>query len=261
MQQRIGHGVLESIAAESPKFTAPMLLIHGLWCTAAVWHRFMGYLAHRGWDCHAVNLHGPLDSRSGRVGRIRFEDYLRTVRAVMGACDAAPIVVGHDLGGLLALCSGATARATVALAPLVPRSLTGAAHPALSGVRARLAMLRTQPLPVARGRVAAAYFGHGVPGGVAPDSAIVARELTRADFRLPGGSGVPALVLAGGRDPISPPAVVEKLAQHLNANFWTVEGAGHAMPWETGWEGRVSEIHRWLIKTLGDPLLVVREDE
>ncbi len=89
MQRRVGHAVIESIAAEIPKFTAPMLLVHGLWCTAAVWHTFMGYFAHRGWTCHALNLRGRAAPDSAiSIGRVRFADYLEDVRGMIAACDA-----------------------------------------------------------------------------------------------------------------------------------------------------------------------------
>lgn len=254
--------MLESIAAESPKFTAPLLLIHGLWCTARVWRSFMGYLAHRGWGCQALNLR-PHNDASFRnpIREVRFADYLGAVRQVIAACDAPPIVVGHDLGGLLALCCRAHTRATVALAPLVPRSIAPTSIRALFGLRSRVAVLRSRPLPAPRGKLGVAYFGSGVPGGTAPDSGWVVRELAREDLRVPHDVGAPALVLAGGRDPFCPPNALARLADYFGATLRQVDGAGHAMPWEPGWEQRVSEIHRWLIQTLGDALLANREDE
>jgi pimeloyl-ACP methyl ester carboxylesterase len=262
MQRRVGQVVAESIAAESAKFTASMLLIPGFWCAASVWRRFMGYLAHRGWACHALSLRGPAEAgRGGAIGAVQFADYADDVRKVIDSCEAPPVVVGHDLGGLLALACGSSARAVVALAPVVPRAIAATAHPALTGMGARVAMLRSGPLVAPRGRVAAAYFGGGAPGGIRSDSGRVARELASSAFRLPPTCALPALVLAGERDAFCPPDAVEHLARHYGATFRSVEGASHAMPWEPGWERRVSEIHRWLIQTLGEPLLLPRDEE
>jgi pimeloyl-ACP methyl ester carboxylesterase len=261
MQRRLGQVVVESIAAEHPKFTAPLVLIHGFWCTAPMWGQCMGHLAHRGWTCHAPDLR-ERDSQAGRIDTLRFADHMGAVRSVIEACDAPPVVVGHDLGGLLALaCELPAVRAVVAMAPLVPRVAAVTAHPALRWWPTRLAALRSRPLPPPPRRVGMAYFGGAVPGGVLPDSALLARELASDSFRLPGAGPVPKLALAGGRDPFSPPHAVDRLAYQCGATSCRIEEASHAMPWEPGWEDRMSEIHRWLIQTLGEPLLALRGDE
>lgn len=263
MQRRIGDITIESIAAESVKFAAPMVLVHGLWCSAAVWRKCMGYLAHRGWTCHAINLRGHGDA-GGRdaVARSSIGDYLSDVQRVIASCEAAPVVIGHDLGGLLALaCPPATTLAVVALAPLVPEVIGGTANPALRGWGAWLPMLRLRPLPPPRGKLGAEYFAETAPGGTSVDSARVARELRADVSHLPARGGTPTLLVAGERDPFCPPQAVEGLARHVGAQCLTVERAGHAMPWERGWEQRVATIHRWLIQTLGEPLLLLREDE
>jgi pimeloyl-ACP methyl ester carboxylesterase len=264
MQQRIGHVLIETIAAERPKFTASLVLIHGLWCTAAVWRKVMGYFAHRGWTCDAVNLRGHVDLGPPVValGTVCFADYLSDVGDVLAACDAPPVLVGHDLGGLLALASASAARAVVALAPLVPRHLSPAANPVLSTWRARMAMARSRPLPPPRGKIGVAYFGGDFPGNTTPDSSTVARQLVHGEIPVATVGDVPLLVLAGASDPFAPPSAVERLAAQVGASFRCVDGASHAMPWEAGWEQRVAEIHRWLIQTLGDELLLMRaEDE
>ena len=263
MQRRVGHAAVDPIAAASPKFAAPMVLVHGLWCSAAVWRLFMGYLAHRGWTCHAINLRGrgTADART-QVGQLGFADYLHDVQQVVLACDAPPVVVGHDLGGLLALaCDPRTLRAAVALAPLVPHAFGGTANPVLSSWRTRMAACRLRPLPPPRGARGAQYFARGVPGGAVPDSARAARELCDSTFTLPSSGERPTVLVTGDCDPFCPPRDVERLAQRVGAQCHTAVRAGHAMPWEAGWEHRVAETHRWLIQTLGEPLLLMRGDE
>jgi pimeloyl-ACP methyl ester carboxylesterase len=263
MLRRIGDVTIESIAAGSAKFAAPMVFVHGLWCSAAVWRRFMGYLAHRGWVCHAINLRGHGDA-AGRdeIGRVSFADYLRDLEGVLAACDAVPIVVGHDLGGLLALaCPAAATRAVVALAPLPPRAISGTTSVVLSSWRARVATLCSRPLPPPRGRLGAAYFAHAAPGGTTAESARVARELRDEAFDLPAQRGRPTLLLAGERDRFSPPDALERWARRLGAQYEKAAGAGHAMPWGSGWEACVAAIHRWLIQSLGEPLLLLRDEQ
>jgi len=165
MQPRVGDVLIESVTAESPKFTAPMLLIPGLWCAAAAWRKFMGYLAHRGWNCHALTLRGRRDSGAGSA---RFADELADVHAVIAACEAPPVLLGHDLGGLLALAANSAAvRAIGALAPIVPRACAVTAHPALSGWHAWVGR-RWGRLPPPHGHLGAVYFGGAVPAAAAP---------------------------------------------------------------------------------------------
>jgi pimeloyl-ACP methyl ester carboxylesterase len=262
MNRRVGTLLIESVTAESPKFTAPMLFLHGLWCTAVVWRRFMGYLAHRGWSCHALNLRGYGGSGSpARLGQVRFADYLEDVRLAIGACEAQPVLLGHDLGALLALHCASVARAVVAVAPIVPQPLRSQPHWAFGSLRACLARFRAGPLPPPRGKLALRYFGSCPPEASSADSAAVERELSRTDLRFPVTSDVPILVVAGEADVVSPVRDVERLATYAGATFQLVQGAGHGLPWNSGWQGRVGDIHRWLVQQLGESLLAMREEE
>lgn len=262
MNRRVGNLLIESMAAESAKFTAPMLLLHGLWCTAGVWRRYMGYLAHRGWTCHALNLRGHGGSGTpGRLGRVRFTDYLDDVRRVIAACEAPPVLLGHDLGGLLALHAAALARAVVALAPLVPQPMRSQPPPAFSGFRARLAMRCGGPLPPPRGKAARDVFGQYPPAGLTAESGTVARELSTSDLRFAVAPGVPALVVGGQADACSSAQDLERLATYAGAVWRPLEGAGHGLPWEPGWERCVGDIHRWLVQQCGEALLVLREED
>ena len=93
------------------------------------------------------------------------------------------------------------------------------------------------------------------------DSSAVARELESGAITVPTCGRMPTLVLAGATDQLAPPSDVERLAVQVGARFRCVNGASHAMPWEPGWEQRVAEIHRWLIQTLGDELLLPRAED
>jgi pimeloyl-ACP methyl ester carboxylesterase len=67
--------------------------------------------------------------------------------------------------------------------------------------------------------------------------------------------------VAGERDAVCPLDEVATFAQSLGAEFRVAPAAGHALPWESGWEGRVHAVHRWLVQTLGEPLLATLDDE
>src|SRR4029453_18774510 len=106
---RFGPLDAEVTRPETDKFTAPLVLVHGLWDRAAVWRRFAGYLAHRGWQCIALVRRGEVSDVATHVSDLR---------TAIAAVDAPPVIVGHDFGALLALHCGDVARAVVALAPL-----------------------------------------------------------------------------------------------------------------------------------------------
>src|SRR5215831_4692050 len=111
MAVRFGPLRAEVTDPESERFTAPLVLVHGLWAGAAVWRRFAGYLAHRGWRCIALERRADAGLDLGA--------HADDLGAAIAALDAPPVVVGHDLGALLALRCAEGGRAVVALAPLV----------------------------------------------------------------------------------------------------------------------------------------------
>jgi hypothetical protein len=47
----------------------------------------------------------------------------------------------------------------------------------------------------------------------------------------------------------------------MGTEFHVAPGAGHALPWEPGWERLVHTIHRWLVQTLGEPLLATLDED
>jgi pimeloyl-ACP methyl ester carboxylesterase len=250
---------LETVRAEHPRFTAPLLLIHGLWCTAAVWRAFMGHLAHRGWACHAVTL-GARTAGERAVETLTLADYREDLQCAVQRCEAPPILVGHDLGGLLALgCAAPQVCGRVALAPLVPAAIGEAAAPATGSLRARWAAWRAAPLPPPRGRTRIDYFGR-MPVRLRVESGRAVHDLNVRPFDGLVTSTVPTLLLAGDRDRISPAASVRLLAERVGGSLQIVPDAGHAQPWDRGWEARVALVHRWLVRTLGEPLLALLEE-
>src|SRR5262249_22518453 len=152
-------------------------------------------------------------------------------------------------------CEAPAARAVVAVAPLVPRNRATTVNRALLRWGTRVNILRGRPVSAPRGRLAIEYLATQPPGGTAPEASRVLRQLAADDFPLSTDRRVPKLLLAGEHDAFCPPRDVERLAAHLGAESRVMAGGGHAMPWDTGWERLVAEVHRWLIHTLGDPLL------
>lgn len=238
-------GNIETIAAESQKYAVPLLFVHGLWCTAAVWRRSMGFLAHRGWTCHAVQL--------PRARGTSWASWQEAVSWAVGWCDAPPVVIGHDAGALLALAQPHSS-AAIGMAPLLRESWESRAT-----LRQRWQAWRGGEVRPARGGMASAWFAHGVPSGTV-------QEVAGALCSLPYLSTVsstalhPRLILAGRDDRITPRSVAESLATACGAELHEVQAA-HALPWEPGWERRAGEIHKWVVRQLGEPLLLLHGEE
>jgi pimeloyl-ACP methyl ester carboxylesterase len=253
MHRRIGRLTAEVMQGEGGgKFTASLVLLHGLWGDARVWRPFVGFLGHRGWTATAVNLRG----RAGSEPASGIEQHLSDLRQAVATLDAPPVVVGHDLGGLLAL-HLTEARAIVALAPLVPLPLSTTPLPALQRAGSMLERWRGQPLRAPRG----AWRGDYVEDPSIRESVDVVRDLTTKPWMPPAlPAEVPGLVLAGGQDRVVDPDSVGKLAVAIGAELELCSAAGHAMLSDSGWEERVSLVHRWLIRKLGAPLLAFYEE-
>jgi pimeloyl-ACP methyl ester carboxylesterase len=249
METRVGPLRAQITYGESERFTAPLLLVHGLWQDATVWRRFTGFLAHRGWRCVAVQL----DSRH-RGGLV---DLLSGLREAIAALEAPPVVVGHDLGGLLALQVAPAARAVAALAPFVPPPLSEEPALALGHAGSWLSRRLGSFLSAPRGRWRQSY---GARSAAREPARLIADLRRPVEVVEPIPAGIPALLMAGETDPVVPLVAARRLAERSNAEVLCVEGAGHALPTDEGWRECVSTLHRWLVQRLGAALLEFYEE-
>jgi alpha-beta hydrolase superfamily lysophospholipase len=241
MATRVGPLFAEVTSPEADKFTAPLVLVHGLWERAPAWRRFAGYLAHRGWRCIALERRADVSDVAAHV---------TDLRTAIATLEAPPVIIGHDLGALLALRCTEAARAVIALAPLVGPPF--AAPPlALQRAGTRLARWRGAALRPPRRQWRNAY-----PARDSTEPARLVREI------LAGGPALAASVRASSRavfavegDEMIPVGVAAALAKHVGAELQVVPGCDHAALNTPGWDARVAAIHRWIIRHLGVDLL------
>jgi pimeloyl-ACP methyl ester carboxylesterase len=246
MERFVGPLRADVLEGEGAKYTGPMLLLHGLWDTPAVWQRFMGYLAHRGWHCFALHL------QSGSIPVDSLQVHLENVRASIESLDAAPVILGHDLGAYLALRMAGSARAVVAVSPLVLPPLVSCSPlhlDAAAGFVARYLLRTARP---------ARRWSHLFAAGVRESTELL-RELVLGQ-PPPEPSSVPCMVMRGELDPILLVDAAQALAARTGADLVLCPSASHRIPAEPGWESRVGEIHRWIVQRLGAPLLALYEE-
>lgn len=122
---------VESWMPERRSRRRPLLFIHGELTGSWVWERYLSYFASRGWEGHALNLRNHYWSQAVEVTSIDFEDYLDDVIGVLDRLGTSPVVIGHGLGGLLALkvAERRTVAAIVLMDSELPRDLRPQAQP------------------------------------------------------------------------------------------------------------------------------------
>jgi pimeloyl-ACP methyl ester carboxylesterase len=219
---------IESWLPERRSRHRPILFVHGELGGSWVWERYLGYFAQRGWEGHALNLRAHFWSEPADVSELGLPDYVEDVEASLDRLTGAAVLVGHGMGGLLAL-KAAESRAVGALVLISP---------------ALPAEIRTPPRPHVVREVPDAY-GREFVGWQAmpeqlhrkmPDLAVedvlriqhlMGRESGSARRGMLQGlpvnrealSGVPALVVGGGLDRWFPEPDSERLAEWLGAAY------------------------------------------
>jgi pimeloyl-ACP methyl ester carboxylesterase len=94
---------IESWLPERRSRRKPLLFIHGELTGSWVWERYLGYFAGRGWEGHALNLRNHYWSQTADPATLSFDTYTEDVIAAIERLGPSTVVVGHGMGGLLAL--------------------------------------------------------------------------------------------------------------------------------------------------------------
>lgn len=246
---------LTVIEPESERYTADLVLVHGLWVGPGVWRAVASGFAQRGWRC------ALLDATRAGGGAAHEASLLERAEAAARSLASPPVVIGHDAGGLIALhlADRGAVRAAIAVAPL------------LDGLKPVLTPARRTLLHLwARGPVPPPSADHamfaGVPAGARASlqEGLVAEPAARLreveSLAAPGRPSSPALVVAQDRDPVVPRALLELNARGIEADFMTL-GGGHWPMLEERIDAWMTQLHRWIVKRAGEGLLLLRGDE
>ena len=113
--------------AEKKTHKESIILVHGSWGASWMWSMYIPYLNQKGWDVYALDLRGHGKSE-GEVAGATMQDYVEDVRQVIeGNSLKDPVVVGHSMGGLVALMYGSQfgAHAVVAIDPSPTKEISG----------------------------------------------------------------------------------------------------------------------------------------
>lgn len=231
-----------------------LLLMHGAACGAWIWAEgFATHLARAGHPAYALAF-----SRTGSPG---LADYAADARAAIAALNRPVVLVGHSLGGLIAqrLLGEAAVRGAALLAPCPPEGLAWAnwrlamANPPLWRAVARM----TEPpgsLPD-RPDLRRALFSDALPDHLARrfmarlggESRTALLEAQAPQPVPPAWSlGKPLLVLGARRDALVPPDTIVRTAAWHAAPFALLDGTGHMMMLDAGWEALAERLVAWV---------------
>jgi len=253
---------------EPTKFAWPILLLPELFTTTSHLSVLLGYLATIGWEVYAPDLRAV----AGRpptpaLERLGFADLMALAEEALGAIGREAIVLGHGMGGLLALkmAERPNVKAGVAFAPLIP----GFRTPLFMSARNIPALWLGRPLKPPRGRAlfdfvvdADVFQREKLIRGLVRDTSAAARDVARGALEFaPADRSAPRLVVAGDSDPFAPLARLNAFASSIGAQVKTLAGRGHWIIGGRALERAINEAHRFLVRSLGQDLLLLFPEE
>jgi len=241
----------------------PLLFVHGVWHGAWGWDEFfMPYFAGRGYACHALSLrgHGGSDGRP-RLRWTRLHDYVDDVAATVAQLPAAPVLVGHSMGGFVVqkYLERHSAAGAILLASIPP---TGAIlttlrvlrrHP-VAFVKAN-ATMSLAPI-VATPQMAREFlFSASTPAErviayhrrLQDESYLAYLDLIAFGLvRTTRVTRVPMLVLGAGDDTLISHAEVRRTAETYGTRAEFFPGMGHDLMLDVGWQRVAARMAAWL---------------
>jgi len=248
---------------QTRKFAWPIVVLPELFTAVRHLTLLAGYLVSIGWEVYMLDPHPqkgmnpPLtQSRGGafRSAATALADSLSTIGSDV-------IAVGHGLGGLLALkmAEAANVRAAVALAPLVP----GFRSPLFIRARHPLAFWRAEASGPPTGRRlyelvtdADVSLREAITKSLVAADTTAALEIARGDVQF-GACLTPRMVLAGESDGFAPCDGAKEFARQIGAEFVSFPGRGHWLIGGRILERVIAELQRFLVRALGEELLLL----
>jgi pimeloyl-ACP methyl ester carboxylesterase len=247
---------LDTIRADKPS-RPNVLCIPGLFAGTWVFEGLLPLLAARGHNASALGVRGhpPLPPLPD-IGKQTISDFYHDAADAARTLDR-PIVIGHSMGGLIALMLAANgfARAAVLMSPAPTRGI-----PALSvAIATRMArylpaLLFSRPyLPIDEhfdtltlNMVPAAQRA-AVRARFTPDSGRASRDIALGVHAIPPEQvRVPLFVVGAEYDRFIPLGTSRRMATKYGAQLHVAKGHGHFLLAEPGWQSEAKVILDWI---------------
>src|SRR5579862_3999393 len=253
---------------EPVKFAWPIMLLPEMFATPRHLALVLGYLASIGWEVFVPDLRAAYGKGpTPPIEKLHFKDLAALAAEALEGIGRDAVVLGHGVGGLVALKLSAHPRvkASVAYAPLVP----GFRTPMVAGIGNRIAMMLGRPIKPPSGRVlfeliadSDPFTREGLINAMVPDSgALAADVMTGAIEFAASDKAAPRLVVAGDSDILAPLPEVTKFAESIGAKLATIRGRGHWLIGGRALERAINETQRFLVRALGQDLLLLCPEE
>ena len=253
---------------EPVKFAWPIVLLPEIFTTPRHLALVLGYLASIGWEVFVPDLRAAFGKGSTPpLKQLRFNDLAAAAGEALDGIGRDTIVLGHGIGGLVALklSEHHRVKAAVAYAPLVP----GFRTPLIAGIANRLAMMLGRPVKPPRGRVLFEFVADSDPftrdgliNALVPDSGALATDVTAGAIEFASADkAAPRLVVAGDSDIFAPLPRTTAFAASIGAKLATIAGRGHWLIGGRALERAINETQRFLVRALGQDLLLLYPEE
>ncbi|MGH7923608.1 MAG: alpha/beta hydrolase [Candidatus Binatus sp.] len=253
---------------EPVKFASPIMLLPELFTTPRHLALVLGYLASIGWEIFVPNLRAAFGkSSTPPLEQLRFNDLTALAGEALEGIGRDAVVLGHGVGGLVALklSEHRRVKAAVAYAPLVP----GFRSPIIGGIANRLAMKLGRPIKPPSGRTlfeliadSDPFTREGLINALVPDSGAIATEVTTGAIEFAAADkAAPRLVVAGDSDIFAPLPETTAFAESIGAKLATIPGRGHWLIGGRALERAINETQRFLVRALGQDLLLLYPEE
>ncbi len=242
----------------------PLLFLHGAFAGAWCWdEHFLPWFASHGYEVYALSFsgHGESDG-ADRLDKLGIADYVQDLRAVLAELPAQPVLVGHSMGGYVAMehLAGRTAPGLVLMASVPPSGLFG---PSLSlalwnpRLTLELAMIQNiSPVFATPAGLHEALFSSATcKSRSARHYGRMSQESRRATLEMhnplrldPAGldGDMPILVLGAEQDGLISPAYVRLTAHSLGCTAEILPDTGHGIMLDDQWERAAERILFWL---------------
>jgi pimeloyl-ACP methyl ester carboxylesterase len=268
MKQLVAGSLAERYPPEQAKFKSPLVLVHGVWSGAWCWQSWATHFCNLGWECIAVDLRRRSKPNPPKnLSRLSFDDCVRDLTEIIRSFSIPPILLAMNLGALMALKAFEKAKlsALILVSPSSPANIADAQSRAqrLLWLKYRWLTVLRRPFRIAE-KDFRTHFLTSLPENLQRalyqrtllEPSAVAREFLAARVHVTSGIlSCPLLVLGGSEDNLTPTATSNRLTQWLGGEFREYRGQGHWLIEQDG-ESIVRDIHRWIIRKLGEKILL-----
>ena len=253
-----------------------VMMIHGMWGGPWYWEKFKNYFTAEGYRCIIPTLRyhdiKPTDPPDPALGTTSLLDYAADLEADINKLEEKPILIGHSMGGLLAMILAARnlAAAAVALTPAAPagiNAITPSVIKSFFSVQSKwgfwkkpmrqtyneavYSMLNLLPPKEQKEAYSKFVFESGLAAFQIGYPYLDSQKASRVDVTA---VSCPLLIIGGKEDRITPASVIRKVANKFDNRADHKEFANHAH-WiiaEPGWEEVAGYVSTWLEQKLAD---------